>query len=104
MYKFIQYVVIIIIIIITNYMMMMMMMMIDNIRIGYEGINGLAAGLANANHDVKQLILSDLSLGCIKKLQVAAETRNIKIICEFPSLLTITAYSIADYLQSKVSI
>ena len=75
MYKFIQYVVIIIIIIIiiTNYMMMMMIMMmmimmIDNIRIGYEGINGLAAGLANANHDVKQLILSDLSLGMYQEV------------------------------------
>ena len=71
----------------------------NNIRIGKQGINALISALPKANKQLKAINLSDVGLGLLNRLGVAAKEKNIKIICSFPSLLTIALEFICNQLE-----
>ncbi len=71
---------------------------IDNMRIGKEGIDALVEALPKSESDLEELELSDLSSRSLNKLRCAGQAKNIKIICEFPSLFSIVLDSISHQL------
>jgi hypothetical protein len=74
----------------------------NNMRIGKEGIDALVEALPRSRY-LEELELSDLSSRSLNKLRCAGQAKNIKIICEFPSLFSIVLDSISDSLSVPVN-
>jgi len=76
-----------------------------NPRIGLEGITALANAFRKVDKTrFNKFVISQLPLRWLNKLKAAAEPKKIKIQCPFPSLLVITSFYIARYLEAKKEI
>ena len=76
----------------------------NNERIGDEAVKALVEALPYANQNLKLLKFSDLGPRSLNLLRNRAEKKKIKIISEFPCLLTIAKVYISDILEQKIKI
>ena len=77
----------------------------NNERIGDEAVKALVEALSKLNHqNLKLLKFSDLGPRSLNLLRNRAEKKKIKIISEFPCLLTIAKVYISDILEQKIKI